>query len=327
MEPERKSLRVGAAVILGAVILRLVGNFLPQMGQISPGLASWLFYGETGRWSGVPAAVQISETGETQQETAEATEPAAKVCFSASDAQKVTLHQTSSAEVDTQALLESPLSWSLRGESPRVLILHTHACESYADSGGYRTEDTAQNMVSIGEAVAEELEKRGIGVIHDRTLHDRLSYDGSYDASRETVTRWLEAYPEICLVLDLHRDAIEDENGNQLGAAVEVNDLRAAQLMLVLGTGYAWQENPQWQENVALGLKLYVQLERQVPGICRPLCLRNSRYNQDLSPGMLLLEVGTAGNTHAEAIASAKILAEAIAALANGTESAAFLDG
>ena len=320
MGPERKSLRVGAAVILGAVILRLLGNLLPQMGQISPVLVSWLLYGETGRWPQATATVEATRTTEVWQETGEATEPAAKACFSASDAQGIRLHQTGTVGLDTQALLEKPLEWSLRGEAPKVLILHTHACESYADSGGYRTEDTAQNMVSIGEAVAEELEKRGIGVIHDRTLHDRLSYDGSYDASRQTVTRWLAEYPEICLVLDLHRDAIEDKNGNQLGATVEVNDLRAAQLMLVLGTGYAWQENPQWQENVALGLKLYVQLERQVPGICRPFCLRTSRYNQDLSPGMLLLEVGTAGNTHAEAVTSAGILAEAIAALANGTE-------
>lgn len=319
MGPERKSLRVGAAVILGAVVLRLAGNVLPELGQLTPGLVSWLLYGETGRWPRVSASVQATEPAEVRQETAKATEPAAKACFSASEAQTVKLHQTSTVELDTEILLEKPLDWSLREGSVKVLILHTHACESYSDSGGYRTEDTAQNMVSIGQTLAEELEKRGIGVIHDKTLHDQLSYDGSYDASRQTVTRWLEEYPEICLVLDLHRDAIEDKNGNQLGATVEVNDLRAAQLMLVLGTGYAWEENLQWQENVALGLKLYVQLERQMPGICRPLCLRNSRYNQDLSPGMLLLEVGTAGNTHAEATASVKILAEAIAALANGT--------
>ena len=319
MGPERKSLRVGAAAILGAVVLRLAGNLLPQMGRIGPGLASWLLYAETGRWPKAYAAPKSTETTQAPEPTVP-TQPLAKPCFSASDAPSIQLHQTAAAQVDLEELLEKPLDWSLYGQDPKVLIVHTHACESYLDSGGYRTEDTSQNMVSIGEALAKQLEARGIGVIHDKTLHDRDSYDGSYDAARQTVSRWLAECPEICLVLDLHRDAIEDKNGNQLGAIAQVDGSRAAQLMLVLGTGYAWQENPQWKENVALGLKLYVQLERQAPGICRPFCLRNSRYNQDLSPGMLLIEVGTAGNTHAEALLSADILADAICALSNGTE-------
>lgn len=318
MGPERKSLRVGAAAILGAVVLRLAGNLLPPMGVIGSGFASWLLYGETGRWPG--AVPQITEETQVPSQTLPPTEPVAKACFSSTDAQSIQLHRTASAQVELGDLLAKPLDWSLRGEGPKVLILHTHACESYLDSGGYRTEDTEQNMVSIGEALAKRLEAQGIGVIHDKTLHDRDSYNGSYDAARQTASRYLAQYPEICLILDLHRDAIEDKNGNQLGATAEVNGNRIAQLMLVLGTGYSWQENPQWQENVALGLKLYVQLERQAPGICRPFCLRNSRYNQDLSPGMLLIEVGTAGNTHAEALLSADILAEAICALSNGTE-------
>ena len=54
-------------------------------------------------------------------------------------------------------------------------------------------------------------------------------------------------------------------------------------------------------------------------GLTRPLQLRSQRFNQDLSPGALLIEVGAAGNTHPEAMTAAEQLAKAVIALAKGT--------
>ena len=62
--------------------------------------------------------------------------------------------------------------------------------------------------------------------------------------------------------------------------------------MIVIGTNHE-----AYEENLSLGLKLHVQLEQLFPGIMRPLQLRAQRFNQDLSPGALLIEVGAAGNT------------------------------
>jgi stage II sporulation protein P len=84
--------------------------------------------------------------------------------------------------------------------------------------------------------------------------------------------------------------------------------------MLVMGTNH---EN--YEENLSLALKLHAQLEEQWPGITRPLQLRASRLNQDLHPGALLVEVGAAGNSHAEALTAARELAKAIIALRSGT--------
>ena len=84
--------------------------------------------------------------------------------------------------------------------------------------------------------------------------------------------------------------------------------------MIVLGTNY-----DTYEDNLSLGLKLQVQLERQAPGITRPLQLRASRFNQDLCPGALLVEVGAAGNTHGEALLAAQELAQAVIALAQGS--------
>jgi stage II sporulation protein P len=86
--------------------------------------------------------------------------------------------------------------------------------------------------------------------------------------------------------------------------------------MLVMGTNH-----DNWEENLSLGVKLHAQLERQAPGIMRKLCLRPQRFNQDLCPGALLVEVGAAGNTRAEALRAAYQLAQAVAALSRGTES------
>ena len=91
------------------------------------------------------------------------------------------------------------------------------------------------------------------------------------------------------------------------------------------GTDYAmlpdgtWQEHPDWEENLALGLKLHTQCQRISPGIMRYVNLQAQRFNQDLSPGALIVEIGAAGNTHAEALTATEVLAEAILSLANGT--------
>ena len=172
-------------------------------------------------------------------------------------------------------------------------------------------------MVSIGTRVAEILEAGGVKVVHDRSLHDYPSYNTSYNQSRASVQDYLEQYPSIRLVLDLHRDASGD-NSNQMTTHATVDGADSAQLMLVVAAGTSARPVPRWQENLALGLKLQVQLERTAPGITRYVNLRSSRFNQDLSPGALLVEVGAAGDTHAQALKAAEVLAEAILALKHG---------
>ena len=227
-------------------------------------------------------------------------------------------------EVDTLSLLQQPLNWQLKGDLPTVLILHTHGTESYETDGSYeetsayRTLDTDHNMVSVGDRVAELLEAGGIRVIHDRSLHDYPAYNDAYANSRQAAAQILEENPSICLVLDLHRDAAEDENGNQKRSAVTVEGESCARLMMVMGSDKGNLSFPHWEQNLALAVKLQACLEQKYEGLCKPIQLVTSRYNQDLSTGALLIEVGTAGNTHREALAAAEYLAEGILALSGG---------
>ena len=173
-------------------------------------------------------------------------------------------------------------------------------------------------MISIGDRVAELLTAAGIGVIHDRQLHDYPSYNGSYIHARASTEEILQANPSIRLVLDLHRDALE-KNGSQLRTLAQAEGKRSAQLMLVVGTNVSRQAHKNWEDNLSLALKLHIQLERLYPGIMRPVNLRSERFNQDLSSGALLIEMGAAGNTWAEALTAAEALAAGVIALAEGS--------
>lgn len=333
MELERRTLKLGAAIVAGAVALRLVsGGVLDPVVQAlsEPEAVSFLLYLETGRVVRVPQIqaatlpqetdpVQMTTQPEEQQDT-----PAVQAVFAPEDADLVSVNNVSGCSADLDALLLQPLTWDLTQEAPTVLILHTHTSESYTNTEGYpeaseyRTLEEAYNMVSIGDRVAEILEAGGVQVLHDRTVHDYPSYNGSYNHARNGIAEYLAQYPSICMVLDIHRDAMENSSGEQIGYTVELDGQAAAQLMLVVGTDAGGLVHPDWEENMALAVKLQAQLEKLYPGICRPISLRSQRFNQDLSAGAMLIEVGAAGNTRQEALLAAEALAQGVLALAHG---------
>lgn len=314
MKPEQKVLRLGSIFIVGAILLRLLGS----NPLTAAGAARLLIFMQTGRLvSAEGPAVEITAPTETVSVTVHTPQPES-VSFSAEDADLVKVINTTSYEVDMEALLTKALTWNLCSDEPTVLILHAHATESYAGTKNYRSEEEGQNMLAIGDRLEDLLEKAGIGVIHDRTLHDAPSYNGSYASARTSMKEYLEKYPSIRLVLDLHRDAAEDAQGNQIGYTLSTKQGEAAKMLMVVGTDAGGLTHPDWQDNMALAVKLHTQLQKEHPGICRSLQIRTSRFNQDLSPGALLVEVGSAGNTQEEAMLAVEILAQAIISLAYG---------
>ncbi len=330
MKWEQKVLRTGAIVIAMAILLRLAGGgvfssavaFLAQ-----PEIGSLLLLLETGRVVCPPPPDPPEAPTQPGTEPSFPTEPEKlQAVFSDTDAQAVYIRNYTKYAVSAADLLQKPLKWDLTENGPAVLILHTHTTESYENTEGYnqssnyRTHDENYNMVSVGARLAALLEAAGIGVIHDKTIHDYPSFNGAYEHSRAAAQKYLQEYPNIKLVLDLHRDAFTDGNGKYLGTSVEAGGQKAARLMFVLGSDGGGLAHPGWEENTALGTKLYAQLEKLAPGICRQLSLTNQRYNQDLCPGSLLIEVGAAGNTRQEALHAMDYLAQAIIDLAYGTK-------
>lgn len=227
---------------------------------------------------------------------------------------------------DLEALLERELSiLDLEtGEGkPQVLILHTHTTESYLPSGTMLVEgdlgeltyssDRAENMISIGKVLCQFLNSNGISAIHCTVDHTQDgSLRGSYERSAETVRQYLALYPSIRLVIDLHRDAVLTENGEYIKTASGAD---AAQVMPVVGTDSNGTACPNWEGNLALALQLRRALNASGDGICRPIYLRSSSYNQELAPYSLLIEIGTGGNTKEEAQRTAAMLGDALCQL------------
>ena len=328
MDQKLKTRRFGICMILCACIFRLsmagvTGTLLRHL--VRTGTSSILTYLETGR--NVRFSASLEKNMEFFRESPAPWIPQPeKPRFLQEDTALVEIDYDCTYRPDLEALIAQPLDWDLTGTEPKVLILHTHTTESYtkegetyAETSAYRTLDEDHNMLSIGDTVEEVLEKAGIPVIHDRQVHDYPSYSGSYVHSRESTEEILAQYPSIRLVLDLHRDALE-KDGRQFRPVAQVDGETAAQLMFVVGTDVSRQTHRNWQDNLALALKLQIQLERMAPGVARPVNLRAQRFNQDLSPGALLVEVGAAGNTHEEAQKAAQILAKALISLSKGTD-------
>lgn len=209
----------------------------------------------------------------------------------------------------------------LFSQEPQVLIMHTHTSESYLvdDSGYYdndytsRTTDASQSVVAVGQRIAEKLAENGICVIHDGTLHDYPYFDGAYARSQDTVKQILAAYPSVKVVLDIHRDGIEESDGTRVAAVTEINGREAAQIMIISAANDDYYDVPNYLENFHFACLLQSSMETANPGITRPILFQYCQYNQHLTTGSLLIEVGSHGNTLDQALYTGELIGESIA--------------
>ena len=234
--------------------------------------------------------------------------------------QGVHLYNRSGLNFDPAGL--SPALPTLAGEGPQILILHTHGSEAYTPTAAdpyepsdpYRTTDCTKNVVMVGEEMASAFRAHGFRVIHDTNLYDYPSYSGAYERSRAAVEQWLEQYPSISIVLDVHRDALADAEGQPYRLITTEAGKQAAQVMLVVGTHGGGRSHKNWRENLNFALFLQQKMEKGFDALARPIVLRSASFNQQLCvPGYLLVEVGGHGNTLADALQGARFWADTAA--------------
>ncbi len=192
----------------------------------------------------------------------------------------------------------------------KVIIYHTHTCESYTPTenlyyemtGNYRSVDLNFSVARVGDELETQLSSYGIQVIHDKTYHDHPAYNGSYSRSLITAQNALANNPDTDIVIDLHRDAIADAS---YAPKVKIGEEYASQLMFVMGG-----LNENWVQNLKFAVKVMQKANELYPGLFKPLILRNSEYNQHLAKAGCIIEVGATGNTLEESINSMKYLAK-----------------
>ncbi len=214
------------------------------------------------------------------------------------------------------------LGIELDSPEPQVLIVHTHATESFEpyqrsyfdEAFPSRSQDPSHNMIAVGDILAETLAENGISVLHDGTLHDYPAYTGSYDRSEETIRTVLEEYPSIKIVIDLHRDAIADTDGTRIAPVTEINGRSAAQFMIIAGCDDGRFNMPNYMENFKLAALLQNSAETLYPTLARPVLFDYRNYNQHITTGSLLIEVGGHANSLDEVLYTAELLGESMAA-------------
>ena len=270
-----------------------------------------------------PEQTVLEADAETDIPVAPEYEP---VTFSPEEADAIAVSGACTYPFDKAALLTRPTALDFSQDGPKVLIVHTHASEAYTQEAGYeyessgelRTQDQTRSVIRIGSEIARLLEDAGIETIHDTTLNDYPSYDGAYARMETIIETHLAQYPSIQIVLDVHRDAVEDQSGFPAALTADVAGEDCAKLMFVVGTDEGGLEHPDWQENLANALKLQALLNRSAPGLCRDIDLRTERFNQHETDGSLLCEFGASGNTLSQALRTARVFADVLVGFVNG---------
>lgn len=236
------------------------------------------------------------------------------------EAEGVVVKNETTYDFNPKELLDEPLKFDFSGGGPQVLIIQSHSSESYTatDKNYYlptdpdRTEDKNYNVVRVGTEITNTLKANGIEVVHDTNLHDYPSYNGSYKSSLAAVEGYLKKYPSIKIVLDIHRDAMVQADGTKLKLVAEVENKKAAQIMLLSGSNQGGLDHPHWRENLKFAVKLQKVFNTMYPGLTRPVSFTKERYNTHTTYGSLIIEVGTTGNTLEEALVSARMIGNGV---------------
>ena len=87
--------------------------------------------------------------------------------------------------------------------------------------------------------------------------------------------------------------------------------------MFVIGTNGGGLEHPNWVQNLKMAVKIQEKANEMYPGLFRPIIIRNSRYNQHLTNGSSIIEVGATGNTMEQCILSMQCLSNVLAEVCN----------
>ena len=320
--------RAGGETTAQSLLERLAGS----TGFVSRAVALELGLSDSGSEVFSPRAAASARSEDATDPVAESTyipptdDSDTPVLSAADKAATVTVNNETSYDVDVAACLADPAGIRNTGDGPQVLIFHTHGSESYTSDAAFpytpteteRTTDIQYNVVRVGDELQKVLEDHGIQTVHIREIYDSPTYSGSYDRSLAAVEDALAEYPSIGTVIDVHRDSILTDDGRAYKTSCTIDGEEMAQLMLVVGTDEGGLTHPDWRDNLRNAVGLQYDLNRAYPGLMRPVNLRTQRFNQHASPGSLLIEVGSSGNTMPEALAAIRLFGGVLSDQLNG---------
>jgi len=208
-------------------------------------------------------------------------------------------------------------------QRPRVLLYHTHTWEAYemTDDTQYtptetwRTRDERYNMIRVGEELSRCLTELGFEVVHDQTAFEPPTLSSAYTRSLEMLERRLAAGERYDYILDIHRDAYSGAYNGANSAEIDGKNLAYVMMLVGKGTGATnsgFDERPDWPKNLELAQQLTDTMNAIVDGVCRNVKIKTGRFNQHVSTGALLVEMGNNKNTLKEVLDVCPVVAQAL---------------
>ena len=225
--------------------------------------------------------------------------------------------------IEVMAQTEAGTAMAHEVQRPRVLLYHTHTWEAYEmtedtqyiPTERWRTKDERHNMVRVGEELKRSLTELGFEVVHDKTAFEPPVLSSAYTRSLSMLERRLAAGERYDYILDIHRDAYSGAYNGKNGAKVNGKNLAYVMMLVGKGTGATnsgFDERPDWPKNLALAQRLTESMNAQAEGVCRDVKIKTGRFNQHVSTGALLIEVGNNQNTLQEALDVCPMIAHAL---------------
>lgn len=195
--------------------------------------------------------------------------------------------------------------------APVVLILHTHTTEAFADSSAddFRSTDSRRNITAVGSVIAGRLTENGIPVLHCTETFDAPDFNMAYYNAALAIRKYIEEYPSVSYILDIHRDSIVSGDG-WVSPVTQIDGRSAAQMMFVVGTDHGGSGHTGWQDNLALAVRLQKSLSGDCPALMRDINLRSASFNAQYTSGSLLVEIGSCASTLEEAKTAAERFAD-----------------
>lgn len=193
---------------------------------------------------------------------------------------------------------------------PKVVVLHSHTTENYQPGDSHARSGEPGDIVQVGRVFVQALLEKNVVAVHDQTIHDRPRYSDAFINSAKLIESALTENSAIQMVLDIHRDGLQDKPDGY--TTTKVNGEEVAKILFIVGD----QDNTKLDANLAFAKKISDALEAKYPGVSRGVRVFKSDYSGDLHPNSVMVVIGDwKGNTVEQANASALLLADVIAPL------------
>ena len=203
-------------------------------------------------------------------------------------------------------------------QNPIVYIYNSHQLENY-NSDNLNIYGITPNVLMASYLLREKLNDKGIStIVEDTNLSEFLTlngwnHSGSYNASRIFLLDKKNQYTSLKYFIDIHRDSV-----SKSVSTISINSKSYARILFVVGLEHS---------NYASNLKTMEVINRisnkYYPGLSRGIYKKegagvNGIYNQDISPNVILIEVGGVDNNIDEVLNTTEALSNILYYYING---------